>query len=179
MHPTVTVLQLSAIIIITILRLCAHINRKTENAITDHDEVEGYGFDWLAKDLWGCETWEVSTGPNARGERLPPYKAVGAMKIRARLARLSIDWKLENRVKVKTLQNAIEAAINQASATMALKLEDKHKSSCPAAVCIVHAPVGGKYRKNWQNRYAPQQRLQYRGANGEGGGLGDILSRQL
>lgn len=155
MHPTVAVLQLGAILIMTILRLCAHINRKTENAITDHDEVEGYKFDWLEKDLEVCETWEVSTGPNARGERLPPYKAVGAMKIRARLARLSIDRKLENIVKVKTLQNAIEAAMNQASATIALKLEDKHKFSCPAAVCIVHAPVSEKYRKNWQNHYAP------------------------
>lgn len=62
MHPSVTIAQLGAVLIMTILRSCARIQREGRNDIEDPDEIEGYELDWLAKDLKGCQSWEINTG---------------------------------------------------------------------------------------------------------------------
>ncbi|KAI5843803.1 hypothetical protein DFP73DRAFT_513616, partial [Morchella snyderi] len=62
MHPSVTIAQLGAVLIMTVLRSCARIQREGRNDIEDPDEIEGYELDWLAKDLKGCQSWEINTG---------------------------------------------------------------------------------------------------------------------
>jgi hypothetical protein len=91
MHASVTIAQLSAILIMTVLRSCAYIQRENRNDINDPDLVEGYELDWLAKDLKGCQRWEVIAKPENDNESSGESTgaALGVMKTRARLARLS------------------------------------------------------------------------------------------
>lgn len=128
MHPSITVAQLGAILIMTALRSCAHIQRESRNDIKKPDEVEGYELDWLAKDLKRCEASEIMAGLDIPSADNPFWDdevhssspAMAVMKIRARLAILSSDWKLENRMKVEVLQNAIEETMDEIFAKMAL-----------------------------------------------------------
>lgn len=132
MHSSVIVVQLGAVLIMTTVRSCAHIQRSAQNDIKEPDRVEGHELDWLAKkmapgfssDLGAeCKRWEVVTWlPHGRSVRSssPGVTAVKVMKTRARLAKLSKDWKLEDRAKAKILRNAIETTINQISNTMTL-----------------------------------------------------------
>lgn len=136
MHASVTVAQLVAVLIMTALRACAHIQRQSENEIKDPDQVDGHELDWLAKDLRKCIKWEIVTGfdypdysIDTGSEDEGQDESMAVMKMRARLGRLSKDWKLESRIKVKILQNAIEATMNDISTTMKLKDEWKDKSS--------------------------------------------------
>ncbi|KAH0605607.1 uncharacterized protein H6S33_004829 [Morchella sextelata] len=75
MHATVTVVQLGAILIMTAIRSCAHIQRNDKNDILDPLQVEGHELEWLAKDLHGCTAWEVQLGSfyvgEARDRRVP------------------------------------------------------------------------------------------------------------
>ncbi|KAL0632692.1 hypothetical protein Q9L58_008413 [Maublancomyces gigas] len=123
MHSSVIVVQLGAVLIMTVVRSCAHIQRSAQNDIKDPDRVEGHELDWLAKEMAKCKRWEVITWPSdgrSVKESAPNVTAVKVMKTRARLAELSKDWKLEDRAKAKILRSAIETTINQISSTMTL-----------------------------------------------------------
>lgn len=124
MHSSVIVIQLGAILIMTVVRSCAHIRRSAQNDIKDPDRVEGHELDWLAKEMAKCKRWEVLTwqprDDSVKEPTLDVTTAVKVMKTRARLAELSKDWKLEDRAKAKILRSAIESTINQISSTMTL-----------------------------------------------------------
>lgn len=137
-HPYVTLVQLAVVLFMTIIRSFAHIERKSQNAIENPDSLgDGHELDWLAKSLKGCKTWEIVTGIDSEGYSVVPKSPTQpdpnkcpsplhnqptvVMKNRARLAQISSDWKLENRIKVKTLKSAIEATMNQVCASMTLK----------------------------------------------------------
>lgn len=59
MHSTVTVAQLGAVLVMTVIRSSSHIQRHTSNDIKAPDEIEGHELDWLAKDLNGCTAWYI------------------------------------------------------------------------------------------------------------------------
>lgn len=59
MHSTVTVAQLGAVLVMTVIRSSSHIQRHTGNDIKTPDEIEGHELDWLAKDLNGCTAWHI------------------------------------------------------------------------------------------------------------------------
>lgn len=123
MHSSVIVVQLGAVLIMTVVRSCAHIQRSAQNDIKDPDRVEGHELDWLAKEMAKCKRWEVITWPSDGclvKAPTPNVTAVKVMKTRARLAELSKDWKLEDRAKAGILRSAIETTINQISSTMTL-----------------------------------------------------------
>lgn len=63
MHATVTVAQLGAVLVMTAIRSCAHIQRERRNDIDDPQGVEGHELDWLAKRVHGCVTWEIAVRP--------------------------------------------------------------------------------------------------------------------
>lgn len=137
LHSSVTLAQLGAILIMTLIRCFGHIQRENRNDITDPEQVEGHELDWLAKDLKACETWEVITGPTDHGSstlqqstsnatNVSSAAAVEVMKIRARLARLSKDWELEIRTTVEILRNAIEMTMKDVFTNM--KLSTKFKN---------------------------------------------------
>lgn len=63
MHATVTVVQLGAVLVMTAIRSCAHIQRDGKNDIEHPEQVEGHELDWLAKNLHACVGWEVVAGP--------------------------------------------------------------------------------------------------------------------
>ncbi|KAI5850265.1 ankyrin repeat-containing domain protein [Morchella snyderi] len=128
MHSSVTAAQLGAILVMTAIRSCAHIQRESKNDIKEPDNVEGHELDWLAKDLKGCKTWMVISGPESP---IPPQSnppstlAMEVMDIRTSLAELSKNWVLEDRVQVRNLENAIEESMNTIYLNMALL--DKYK----------------------------------------------------
>lgn len=126
LHSSVTAAQLGAILIMTAIRSCAHIQRKSDNDTKEPDDVEGHELDWLAKHLKGCEIWVVISGPEISPiplkdnensgvsipENHPSNIGTEVMAIRTSLAELSKNWKLEDRVHVRNLEKAIEAAMN-------------------------------------------------------------------
>lgn len=124
MHSSVTLAQLGAILIMTLVRSFGHITREDHNDIINPEQVEGYELDWLVKDLKKCETWEVITGPmepvDATSAEITPNAAMGVMKARARLARLSGDWELGIRTKVQILHDCIEATMDEVFTNMSL-----------------------------------------------------------
>ncbi|KAH0608208.1 uncharacterized protein H6S33_002260 [Morchella sextelata] len=135
LHSSVTAAQLGAILIMTAIRSCAHIQRMSDNDIKKPDDVEGHELDWLAKDLKRCKTWMVISGPESPGvsisENNPTNNtATEVMAIRTDLAKLSKNWELEDGVQVHNLEKAIEAAINTIYLHMVLMPdEDEDKSS--------------------------------------------------
>lgn len=75
-HSSVTVVQLFAILLVTIMRSLAHLQRNDENEIPNPQQVEGFELDWLAKYLGNLDSWEVvtgiSTGPSVSSKRAIP-----------------------------------------------------------------------------------------------------------
>lgn len=131
-HPYVTLAQLALISVMTIIRSCVHIERKNENAIENsHNQPDGNELDWLAKALGECQEWEIQAGlknqyystETVETDVIKPStnSALTVMKTRARLADLSRGWQLQNRTKVQSLRNAIEATIKQVYDGMTLK----------------------------------------------------------
>lgn len=128
LHSSVTLAQLGAILLMTLIRSFGHIQRENKNDIKDPDREEGHELDWLAKDLKGCTVWEVITGPvdtDRKAESDADQKkefdtAMQVMKIRARLARISTDWELEIRTTVEILRRAIETTMRDVFANMTL-----------------------------------------------------------
>lgn len=130
MHSSVTLAQLGAILLMTLIRCVGHITRDRRNDIKNPEQVEGYELDWLSKDLKRCETWEVITGPVDDVDKVPTdavaKAAMDVMRVRARLARLSKDWNLESRANVEILQHVIEATMNEVFHSMQLEPEFKN-----------------------------------------------------
>lgn len=157
LHSSVTAAQLGVILIMTAIRSCAHIQRKSDNDIKEPDNVEGHELDWLAKHLKGCETWVVISGPEISpiplkdnensGVSIPenqPSNNIGTevMAIRTSLAELSKNWKLEDRVQVRNLEKAIEAAMNTIYLHMVLFDEYKDKLSFEWVLWVKVKEVG-------------------------------------
>lgn len=63
-HPYVTAAQLGAILVMTAVRSFCKLDRRSTNDIKEPDQVDGHELDWLAKNLKGCEKWEIVTGPD-------------------------------------------------------------------------------------------------------------------
>ncbi|KAL0631449.1 hypothetical protein Q9L58_009681 [Maublancomyces gigas] len=129
MHASVTIAQLGVILIMTALRSFAYIQRNNRNEIKHPDQIEGHELDWLAENLTNCQEWQVIAAPaENEGElRAVADPVAQLMKTRARLAKLSMDWKLDVRVTVEILQVVLEATINDVFAKMTLVpgVEDK------------------------------------------------------
>lgn len=141
-HSSVIMTQLGVVFVMTTLRSCTRVKRGNLNEILDPDLVNGYELDWLAKDLNRCRSWEVVTGfdtpdysievdeiDNPPSGTLSDNPTMAVMKTRARLARISRDWNLEGRTKVKDLQSAIEATMNRVYAEMIVKDPWKNAST--------------------------------------------------
>lgn len=127
LHSSVTLAQLGAILLMTLIRSFGHIQRDNRNDIKAPEEVEGHELDWLAKDLTECTAWEVITGPiYADTSAVPSSAAADAtaatevMKTRASLAKLSQGWELDIQATAKILCRAIEMTMNDVFANMTL-----------------------------------------------------------
>ncbi|KAI5842136.1 hypothetical protein DFP73DRAFT_515460, partial [Morchella snyderi] len=75
-HSSVTVLQLVAVIIVTVFRSLAHSKRDKRNKIEKPKQVEGFELDWLAKYLGGISSLEVDTSGIPAAQRSRPTTAV-------------------------------------------------------------------------------------------------------
>lgn len=97
MHATITVAQLGAVLVMTLLRSFAH-SARDQNDIKYPELVDGNELEWLAKDLNGCKTWEVVTALD--GRLLEPSRTIGMDVMRSR-ARLLFYPKIGNCGKIR------------------------------------------------------------------------------
>lgn len=121
MHATITVAQLGAVLLMTLLRSFAHSAREHQNDIKYPEVVDGNELEWLAKNINKCKTWEVVTALDERLLQPSQTIAMDVMKSRARLADLSENWELGgNKDMLKFLQTAIEDTMNHVFTKMSL-----------------------------------------------------------
>jgi ankyrin repeat protein len=77
-HSSVTVMQMAAIIIVTVFRSSAHFKRDKGNIIKKPQLVEGFELDWLAKYLGGIADWRVDTSAIPAASQQPGTRPVTA-----------------------------------------------------------------------------------------------------
>lgn len=77
-HSSVTVMQIAAILLVTVFRSSAHFKRNKRNIIEKPQLVEGFELDWLAKYLGGISDWKVDTSLIPAASQQPGTRPVTA-----------------------------------------------------------------------------------------------------
>lgn len=77
-HSSITVVQIAAILLVTVFRCSAHFKRNKENIIENPQLVEGFELDWLAKYLGGISDWKVDTSAIPVASQQPGTRPVTA-----------------------------------------------------------------------------------------------------
>jgi ankyrin repeat protein len=164
MHPAVTLVQLVAVMTMTAIRSCAHIKRDSKNDIGNPGKVEGHELDWLALHIHGCVAWKVGSTPLlgishgpwdtnsipssvGRGD-INSELATAVMHTRARLAELSVDWNLELRDTVKSLQRTLNLSMDEIFMSKILLVPWWNKASFTFSLPVEFTILGDHSRKS-------------------------------
>lgn len=161
MHSSVTIAQICATGVMTLIRSCIRIQRDQQNDILsptdgvkispgqgtpsngDDLDVCGHELDWLAKKLEECPKWEVhgaTEGMKMVNEKPGPGGVASTVtRIRAQLSHLADKWPLGPREVAQNLKNAIEGVMNTVYSdddiTVQINMQNEGKLYWPISVC--------------------------------------------